>query len=103
MVEEWVSGSGSVGVCQWEWVSGSGSVGVGQWECVSGSGSVGVGQWECVSGSGSVGVGQWGWVSVMAMRKKINKHRDIFAHQKAVEIEDQREKEVLPNTLTHSH
>ena len=102
---ECVSWSESMGMCQWECFSGSVSVGVCQWEFISWSVSVGVGQWEWVSGSGSVGVCQCEWVSgsgsassVMVMRKKINKHRYIFAHQKAVEIEDQREKEVLSNT-----
>uniref|UniRef100_A0A6Q2YYZ8 DUF4371 domain-containing protein n=1 Tax=Esox lucius TaxID=8010 RepID=A0A6Q2YYZ8_ESOLU len=38
-----------------------------------------------------------GGSSIRAMRKMIYKHRDSLAHQKALCIEKQREKEVLPN------
>lgn len=38
-----------------------------------------------------------GGSNIWAMRKKIYKHRGSLAHQKALGIEKQREKEVLPN------
>lgn len=38
-----------------------------------------------------------GGSNIRSMRKKIYKHRDSLAHQKALGIKKQREKEVLPN------
>jgi len=44
-----------------------------------------------------------GGSNIRAMRKKIYKHRDSLAHQKALGIEKRREKEVPPNMAATVH